>query len=74
MNIDEKLKNMRPKDTPLLVLGYMLLGMILLLAPAKANAEDGHNHVHIDQEGDNLVMDILPVSYTHLTLPPRDLV
>jgi len=59
MSIDEKLKNMRPKDTPLLVLGYMLLGMILLLAPAKANAGDEHNHVHIDQEGDNLVLDIL---------------
>jgi len=59
MSIDEKLKNMKPKDTPLLVLGYMLLGMILLLAPAKANAGDEHNHVHIDQEGDNLVLDIL---------------
>ena len=30
MSIDEKLKNMKPKDTPLLVLGYMLLGMILI--------------------------------------------
>ena len=29
MNIDEKLKNMKPKDTPLLVLGYIILGMFL---------------------------------------------
>jgi|ETN01SMinimDraft_1059929.scaffolds.fasta_scaffold20036_6 hypothetical protein len=37
MNINEKLNNMKPKDTPLLLLGYILLFLMLLL-PATANA------------------------------------
>ena len=36
--IDKKLNEMRPKDTPLLVLGYILLGMLLLL-PSTATAD-----------------------------------
>ena len=55
MNLDEKLKNMEPKDTPLLVIGYILLGMMLLL-PATANADD--NQVLIDQTGDTLILDV----------------
>jgi hypothetical protein len=60
MNIDERLNEMEPKDTPLLVLGYILLGMMLLL-PATANADD--NEVLIDQEGDNVVINILQQGY-----------
>lgn len=36
--IDKKLNEMKPKDTPLLVLGYILLGMLLLL-PSTATAD-----------------------------------
>ena len=46
MSIDEKLRNMKPSDTPLLVVGYVLLGMMLLLG-MPANAQD--NEVLIDQ-------------------------
>ena len=47
MNIEEKLNNMKPKDTPLLWLGYTILGMFLLLSmPAKAD-----NEITIDQTG-----------------------
>ena len=54
MNIDEKLKNMKPSDTPLLWLGYTILGMMLLLGmPAKAD-----NVILIDQTGDNLNLTI----------------
>jgi len=54
MNIDEKLNNMKPKDTPLLWLGYTILGMFLLLSmPAKAD-----NVILIDQTGDNLNLTI----------------
>ena len=49
MNLDKKLKNMEPKDTPLLVIGYMLLGMMLLL-PATATAD---NEITIKQTGGN---------------------
>jgi len=55
MNIDEKLNNMEPKDTPLLVLGYIILGMLLFL-PATANAD---NEILIDQTGDLLDMTIV---------------
>ena len=55
MNIDDKLNKMKPKDTPLLVLGYILLGMMLLL-PATANTQD--NEFLLDQTGDDLVLDI----------------
>ena len=47
MNIEEKLRNMKPKDTPLLWLGYTILGMFLLLSmSAKAD-----NEITIDQTG-----------------------
>ncbi len=32
---------------------------VLLSMATQLFAEEGHNHVHIDQTGDNLVMDIL---------------
>ena len=54
MNIDEKLKNMKPSDTPLLWLGYTILGMMLLLG-MPANAD---NVILIDQTGDNLDLTI----------------
>lgn len=56
MNLDEKLKNMKPKDTPLLVLGYIILGMMLLLSPT-ASATD--NEVFINQSGDDLELAII---------------
>ena len=59
MNIDEKLKNMKPSDTPLLVVGYVLLGMMLLLG-LPAQAQD--NEVYINQSGDNLDLQILQYS------------
>lgn len=60
MNIDERLNEMEPKDTPLLVLGYIILGMFLLI-PATANAQD--NEVLLDQTGDNVVINILQAGY-----------
>ena len=54
MNIDEKLRNMKPSDTPLLVVGYILLGMMLLLG-LPAQAQD--NEVLIDQAGDNVIIE-----------------
>ena len=54
MNIDKKLKNMKPSDTPLLVMGYILLGMMLLLG-LPANADD--QEVLIDQAGDNVILE-----------------
>ena len=54
MNLDEKLKNMKPKDTPLLVIGYMLLGMMLLL-PATATAD---NEILISQQGNSVIIDV----------------
>ena len=72
MNIDEKLNNMKPKDTPLLWLGYTILGMFLLLSmPAKAD-----NVILIDQAGDNLSLDIVQDGYGnkvgHLTNTATD--
>ena len=63
MNIDERLNKMKPKDTPLLVLGYIILGMFLLI-PATANAQD--NEVTLDQQGDNLTLTILQEGYDNL--------
>ena len=60
MNIDKKLNQMEPKDTPLLVLGYIILGMFLLL-PLSANAND--NEVLIDQVGDDVVINSLQQGY-----------
>ena len=60
MNIDEKLNKMEPKDTPLLVLGYILLGMFLLI-PLSAQAQD--NEVLLDQTGDNFDLTILQAGY-----------
>ena len=60
MDIDKRLNEMEPKDTPLLVLGYIILGMMLLL-PATANADD--NVVLLDQQGDNVVINILQQGY-----------
>ena len=60
MNIEEKVKNMKPSDTPLLVMGYVLLGMMLLLG-LPANAQD--NEVYINQSGDNLDLQILQAGY-----------
>jgi hypothetical protein len=54
MNIDDKLKNLKPSDTPLLVIGYIILGMFLLIPLSHAN----DNEVLLDQEGDNVVIDI----------------
>ena len=56
MSIEEKLRNMKPSDTPLLWLGYTILGMMLLLG-LPAQAQD--NEVFINQSGNNLIMDIL---------------
>ena len=54
MNIDKKLNAMRPKDTPLLVLGYIILGMFLFISPsAKAD-----NEIFLDQTGDLLDLSI----------------
>ena len=61
MNIDDKLNNMKPKDTPLLVLGYIILGMFLLIPlGAKAGNE---NDVMITQTGNNVAIDIAQGGY-----------
>ena len=60
MNIDKKLNEMEPKDTPLLVLGYIILGMFLLL-PLSAQAQD--NEVYINQSGNNFDLTILQAGY-----------
>ena len=63
MNIDEKLNNMKPKDTPLLWLGYTILGMMLLLGqPANAQSASD-NVILIDQAGDNLDLTIMQDGY-----------
>lgn len=59
MNIDKELNNMKPKDTPLLVLGYILLGMCLLI-PTNANAD---NVILINQAGDNLNLTMVQEGY-----------
>ena len=57
MSIDKRLNEMEPKDTPLLVLGYIILGMFLLI-PMSAQAQD--NEVFLGNiSGDNLELDIL---------------
>jgi len=60
MNIEEKLRNMKPSDTPLLWLGYTLLGMMLLLG-LPAQAQD--NEVYINQSGNNFDLTILQAGY-----------
>jgi hypothetical protein len=60
MNIDKKLNEMKPKDTPLLVLGYIILGMFLLI-PMSAQAQD--NEVYINQSGNNFDLTILQAGY-----------
>jgi len=60
MNIDERLNEMEPKDTPLLVLGYVILGMFLLI-PLSAQAQD--NEVTLDQTGDNFDLTVLQAGY-----------
>jgi hypothetical protein len=61
MNIDDKLNNMKPKDTPLLVLGYIILGMFLLI-PLGAQAGN-ENDVMITQTGNNVAIDIAQGGY-----------
>lgn len=63
MDIEKRLNEMEPKDTPLLVLGYIILGMFLLI-PATANAQD--NEVTLDQTGDNLTLTILQSGYDNV--------
>ena len=60
MSIDKQLNKMRPKDTPLLVMGYVLLGMMLLLG-LPAQAQD--NEVTLDQTGDNFDLTVLQAGY-----------
>ena len=61
MSIDKQLNEMRPKDTPLLVLGYILLGMMLLLSiDAKADTD---NQVFIGQTGDNVIIESIQEGY-----------
>ena len=55
MNIDKKLDEMEPKDTPLLVLGYIILRMCLLI-PLTATATD--NEVQLDQRGNDVIIGI----------------
>jgi hypothetical protein len=62
MNIDKKLNEMKPKDTPLLVLGYIILGMFLLI-PMTANAD---NIILIDQAGDNLTLTVTQDGYNNV--------
>ena len=59
MHLDSKLKEIKPKDTPLLWVGYTLLGMMLLLGQP-ANAD---NVILIDQAGDDLNLNILQQGY-----------
>jgi len=60
MNIDKRLNEMEPKDTPLLVLGYIILSMFLLI-PLSANADD--NELLLDQQGDDVIIDVLQAGY-----------
>lgn len=57
--LNSKPKKSKPKDTPLLVLGYILLGMLLLL-PATATAD---NVILLEQAGDNLTLTIDQAGY-----------
>ena len=63
MNIDKRLNEMKPKDTPLLVLGYIILGMFLLLGqPANAQSATD-NVILINQVGNNLDLNIVQDGY-----------
>tara|TARA_B100000902_G_C27230213_1_gene874390 strand:+ start:187 stop:1122 length:936 start_codon:yes stop_codon:yes gene_type:complete len=53
-DIDKRLREMKPKDTPLLVMGYFLLGMMLLLSTT-AKADD--QEILIEQAGDNVIIE-----------------
>ena len=63
MNLDEKLKNMKPKDTPLLVLGYIMLGMMLLLSTT-AKADD--QEIILEQAGDDVIIQTIQEGYDNL--------
>ena len=67
LNIEDKLNSMKPKDTPLLVLGWIILGMFLLI-PATANA-DNTNSITITQinnsSADDLVLNIAQEGYNN---------
>jgi len=65
MNIEEKLRNMKPKDTPLLWLGYTILGMMLLLGqPANAqSATDNVINISNPSSSDNLNLNIQQAGY-----------
>lgn len=64
MNIEEKLRKITPSDSPLLWIGYTLLGMMLLLSsPTQAN----DNEINIEQQGDNLTLTLLQAGYNNTT-------
>ncbi|MEK9784359.1 MAG: hypothetical protein VW312_06905, partial [Opitutales bacterium] len=67
MSIENKLKNMKPSDTPLLWLGYTILGMMLLLGqPANAqSATDNQIFISTPSSSDNLNLDIQQAGYGH---------
>ena len=61
MSIDKQLNEMEPKDTPLLVMGYIILGMMMLLSiDAKADTD---NQVFIGQTGDNVIIQSIQEGY-----------
>ncbi len=62
MNLDKKLNAMRPKDTPLLVLGYIILGMFLFMSPT-ANAD---NEIFLNQTGNSLDLTITQTGANNL--------
>jgi len=66
MNIEEKLRNMKPKDTPLLWLGYTILGMMLLLGqPANAqSATDNVVNISNPSSSDYLDLNIQQAGYS----------
>ena len=63
MNIDRKLREMEPKDTPLLVFGYILLGMMMLLS-IDAKADD--NEVLIEQVGNDVIIEADQQGYDNI--------
>ena len=63
MSIEEKLRNMKPSDTPLLVMGYIMLGIIMLLS-IDANADD--NEILIDQAGDDVIIEADQQGYNNI--------
>jgi hypothetical protein len=65
MNVEEKLRNIKPSDKPLLWIGYTLLGMMLLLGqPANAQSATD-NVIDISNPGssDNLNLNIQQAGY-----------